>query len=132
MISRAGDKACRHLLGGPVRPYLHPPAGVGGRRRALLLRLGLGLIILLFLSGATVFSTAAAGVLFRPAAETVLTPSDQPPAPISTAVTGAASATAAPVVPAVPPGPDTRLLSELQAVVAGTRARVGVAGPGAP
>jgi beta-lactamase class A len=93
----------------------------------LLLRLGLGFVILLFLSSATVFSTAAAGMLLRPAAETVLTPSDQPPAPISTAVTGAASATAAPVVPAVPPGPDTRLLSQLQAVVAGTRARVGVA-----
>jgi beta-lactamase class A len=110
-----------------VRPYVHPTAGGHGRRRSLLVRLGLGLIILLFLAGATVFSTAATGVLFRPAAKTVLTPSDQPAAPISTAIREAASATVVPAVPAIPPGPDTRLLSELQAVVAGTRARVGVA-----
>ncbi len=110
-----------------MRPYLHLPAGVGGRRRALLLRLGLGFLILLFLSGGMVFSTATAGVLHQPSPQTVIAPTDQPPAPISTAITEAASATAAPAVPAIPPGPDTRLLSQLQAVVAGTRARVGVA-----
>jgi beta-lactamase class A len=110
-----------------VRPYLHLPAGAGGRRRALLLRLGLGSLILLCLSGGMVFSTAAAGVLYRPSAETVIRPTERPPPPISTAITEAVSATAAPAVPAMPPGPDTRLLSQLQAVVAGTRARVGVA-----
>jgi beta-lactamase class A len=114
-----------------VRPYVYPAEGVNGGRRALLSRLGLVFATLLFLSGAAVFSSVAAGLLFPPPAGTVpaseLTPSDPTPLPISTAITEAASATSAPAVPAVPPGPDTRLLSELQAVVAGTRARVGVA-----
>jgi beta-lactamase class A len=101
--------------------------GVGGRRRAWLLRLGLGFIVLVLLPVTTLFSGAAAGALLPPAAETVLTPPDRPPAPISTAISEAASATAIPAVPTAPPGPDMRLLSQLQAVVAGTRARVGVA-----
>jgi beta-lactamase class A len=70
-------------------------------------------------------------MLFSPAVVSApasdLTPSDATPAPISTAVAEAASATAVPAVPPVPPGPDSRLLTELQAVIAGSRARVGVA-----
>jgi beta-lactamase class A len=115
-----------------VRPYVYPAAGVNGRRRALLSRAGLVFAILLFLSGAAVFSSVAAGLLLSPPAGTlpasdVVSSSDATLAPVSTAIAEAVSATAAPAVPAVPPGPDSRLLAELQAVVADTRARVGVA-----
>src|ERR1700738_3797683 len=130
-VRRAGERARLYRLGGVVRPYVYPAEGVNGGRRLPLSRLGLLFAVLLFLSGAAVFSTVAAANLFlRPAATpqaSELTPSEVTPAPASTAVAEPASATAAPVVPAVPPGPDSRLLTELQAVVADTRARVGIA-----
>ncbi|MDQ6742960.1 MAG: class A beta-lactamase-related serine hydrolase [Candidatus Dormibacteraeota bacterium] len=114
-----------------MRPYVYRAAGVSGGHRALLSRLGLLCAVLLFLPGTAVFSSVAAGILFPTAASappaSELASPDATPAPISTAVAEAASATAAPVVPAPPPGPDSRLLAALQALVADTRARVGVA-----
>jgi beta-lactamase class A len=104
-----------------VKPYVRSLVYVPGERRVRLVRLGLVSTVLLFLAGAAMLAAVAGGLLMA-APEAVERAALASPSalPVSTASTAAKASTAP------PPGPDGRMLAELQATIASTRARVGV------
>jgi len=118
-----------------MRPQLDPSRGTGGvqrrRRRPIAFKLGLALAVLVLVSGSAASLRAARSLLLpatpEPASRTVLTGTQPSPDPVYNSISGDVTATALPALQASPPGPDTRLLVALRALVAGTRARVGVA-----